>query len=588
MGPHPNVILASSKQAMLLWFSVTLIITGICPLFVFGDCDLSEIPNGRASLRMRGRAIQFVCDDDFILFGESYINCVNNIWADPPPRCVAPGCDVIDNITNGEVKSSQNGSVVEITCQPGTVRQGEATLTCDGKTWSAEVPECLEPYQVRSCDFESSAFCGWIQDTTDDFDWTRHSGETTTGRTGPNSDHTLGPHDPTGHYIYMEASTPRYPGDVARLMSPWFPSDVSARCFQFWYHMNGPNEMNAVGTLRISLRTGSLESTMFSMSGNQGENWNVGYFRIPTCEDPFQILLEAERKNSYASDIAVDDWQIVQCISTTPNIRDPAAQLEKHTTQGEGISTSSSPNSSLTLVGVSTTTEIIPSQSSMTADRHPLSRKPATSTTAATRPNVTGTYVNDSTSTSKSNAEVSPSSNTEKESNSLITVMSIHPPNASVSPNSLDGNLSISRASKNIYSESVTSSKKQNDPSTTPSQPKTTYFRGEPGLKTKNMASSTTFSTTVHFIHSHNSHKTHGMVFTTNAIVNLAIGLVVVCLFTGILIIMGCVCWRQHKMYNDKYQELKLFVETHYRAKYVNTSISPKCCDDCSEIKVTD
>lgn len=55
-----------------------------------------------------------------------------------------------------------------------------------------------EPYQVRSCDFESSAFCGWIQDTTDDFDWTRHSGETTTGRTGPNSDHTLGPHDPTG------------------------------------------------------------------------------------------------------------------------------------------------------------------------------------------------------------------------------------------------------------------------------------------------------------------------------------------------------------------------------------------------------
>lgn len=42
----------------------------------------------------------------------------------------------------------------------------------------------------------------------------------------------------------MEASTPRYPGDVARLMSPWFPSDVSARCFQFWYHMNGPNEMN--------------------------------------------------------------------------------------------------------------------------------------------------------------------------------------------------------------------------------------------------------------------------------------------------------------------------------------------------------
>lgn len=45
----------------------------------------------------------------------------------------------------------------------------------------------------------------------------------------------------------------------------------------------------AVGTLRISLRTEGLESTMFSMSGNQGENWNVGYFQIPTYEDPFQV-----------------------------------------------------------------------------------------------------------------------------------------------------------------------------------------------------------------------------------------------------------------------------------------------------------
>lgn len=67
-----------------------------------------------------------------------------------------------------------------------------------------------EPYQVRSCDFESSAFCGWIQDTTDDFDWTRHSGKTTTGRTGPNSDHTLGPHDPTGtalNIFYIDEKT---------------------------------------------------------------------------------------------------------------------------------------------------------------------------------------------------------------------------------------------------------------------------------------------------------------------------------------------------------------------------------------------
>lgn len=585
MDPHPNVILASSKQAMLLWFSVTFIITGICPLFVFGDCDLVDIQNGRSSLRMRGRAVHFVCDDNFILFGESYINCVNDIWAKPPPRCVAPGCALIDNITKGEVRSSQNGSVVEITCQPGTIRQGEATLTCDGQTWSAEVPECLEPYQVHSCDFESSAFCGWIQDSEDDFDWTRHSGKTTTGRTGPNSDHTLGPHDITGHYIYIEASTPRYPGDVARLMSPWFPSDVSARCFQFWYHMNGPNEMNAVGTLRILLRTGSSEITMFTMSGNQGENWKVGYFRIPTCKHPFQIIFEAERKNSYASDIAVDDWQILQCLTTTPHIRDPAAQIEKQTTQGQEIFSS---YSSSTPEGVTNTTiEITSSQSSETTDGRPFKGNSVTSATSALEYNVTGTYVNDSNYTSKKNAEVSASNNFRKENGFLITVTNLHALNASVSTESSDGNFSSSLVSENIFSEPVTSQDEQNDPSTPRSHTKATDFRDKPKLKTKKMATQTTLSTTAHFIPLDNSHA-HGMMFTINGIVNLTIGIVVACLFTGILIIMGCVCWRQHKMYNDKYQELKLFVETHYRAKYVNTSISPKCCEDCLETKVTD
>lgn len=41
------------------------------------------------------------------------------------------------------------------------------------------------------CDFESG-LCGWTQDTTDDFDWTSHSGTTDVVGTGPSNDHTLG------------------------------------------------------------------------------------------------------------------------------------------------------------------------------------------------------------------------------------------------------------------------------------------------------------------------------------------------------------------------------------------------------------
>lgn len=42
------------------------------------------------------------------------------------------------------------------------------------------------------CDFEDSKICGYMQDKSDDFDWTRDNGGTTTQGTGPNADHTYG------------------------------------------------------------------------------------------------------------------------------------------------------------------------------------------------------------------------------------------------------------------------------------------------------------------------------------------------------------------------------------------------------------
>ena len=43
-----------------------------------------------------------------------------------------------------------------------------------------------------SCDFEDSNLCGYTQDTTDQFDWTRMSGHTSSTGTGPDNDHTYG------------------------------------------------------------------------------------------------------------------------------------------------------------------------------------------------------------------------------------------------------------------------------------------------------------------------------------------------------------------------------------------------------------
>src|ERR1043166_6138698 len=64
--------------------------------------------------------------------------------------------------------------------------------------------------------FESFAICtntcgavcmlsgGWVNDTTDQTDWTTYSGATPTSNTGPDADHTLG--TTAGKYLYVEAS----------------------------------------------------------------------------------------------------------------------------------------------------------------------------------------------------------------------------------------------------------------------------------------------------------------------------------------------------------------------------------------------
>ena len=68
----------------------------------------------------------------------------------------------------------------------------------------------------------------------------------------------------TGYYAYIEASSPRRPGDNALLD---FDSDLSSgsTCISFSYQMNGRD----VGELRV-LVNGNVE---FSSKGSKGTKW---------------------------------------------------------------------------------------------------------------------------------------------------------------------------------------------------------------------------------------------------------------------------------------------------------------------------
>ncbi|KAK7473655.1 hypothetical protein BaRGS_00035133, partial [Batillaria attramentaria] len=155
-----------------------------------------------------------------------------------------------------------------------------------------------------TCDFEDPQLCGYTQDTSDKFDWTRQARGTQSSRTGPSSDHTYG--TAQGHYMYIETSAPRVRGDNAWLVSPQHAASNDDVCVTFYYHMYGAS----IGTLNVRLRantnTGNPE---WSMSGNQGNQWQVAQLNLASSKlsQPFQIVFEGIRGNNIYGDIAIDD-----------------------------------------------------------------------------------------------------------------------------------------------------------------------------------------------------------------------------------------------------------------------------------------
>lgn len=63
-------------------------------------------------------------------------------------------------------------------------------------------------FLLVTCDFELD-FCGWTQDQTDEFDWTRDAGGTGSSNTGPSYDHSTGTAE--GSFIF---NTLNYPGNL--------------------------------------------------------------------------------------------------------------------------------------------------------------------------------------------------------------------------------------------------------------------------------------------------------------------------------------------------------------------------------------
>jgi len=71
----------------------------------------------------------------------------------------------------------------------------------------------------------------------------------------------------SGHYVYIEASSPRRPGDNARLLSPIYNPSNQPSCLKFWYNMHG----RTMGTLNVYTVVGGVSSKVWNRTGNRSE-----------------------------------------------------------------------------------------------------------------------------------------------------------------------------------------------------------------------------------------------------------------------------------------------------------------------------
>ena len=150
---------------------------------------------------------------------------------------------------------------------------------------------------------------GWTQADGDDGDWVNDASGTPSSGTGPSAG------ADGSFYMFLEASTNGSTGQIganatAILESPCFDlSGESEATFSFQNHMYG----TSVGslTLEISTNAGSSWSSLWSLSGDQGDQWNAVSVSLNSyVGQTISLRFVGTTGTSWSSDIAIDDIEL--------------------------------------------------------------------------------------------------------------------------------------------------------------------------------------------------------------------------------------------------------------------------------------
>ncbi len=153
----------------------------------------------------------------------------------------------------------------------------------------------------------------WINASGDDIDWDILTGNTASGLTGPDEDHTGG-----GNYLYTESSSCFE--STGYVISPVFNlSSLTNPELSFWYHMYGAE----TGTLSLQISTNggnSWSSDLWSMTGDQGNQWAEAVVSLAAYnnETNVQFRITGLTGPNWHSDMAIDDFSVSGGGSGTP------------------------------------------------------------------------------------------------------------------------------------------------------------------------------------------------------------------------------------------------------------------------------
>ena len=305
---------ASTRMRVTLSYNANV---GPCDSFTYGEVeDYTIIIEGSGPdttppvLTLNGSStIDLTLGGTYTELGAT---ATDNVDGDISANIVVGG-DTVDVNTLGSyivtynVSDAAGNAATEIT---RTVNVNEPSNGCSGGISTF-------PYNEG---FEGSTG-GWTQNSGDDLDWTVLSGSTPSSNTGPTSA------IQGTSYIYVEASGngTGYPDKRAIITSPCFDlNGVASASFDFQYHMFGAADMGTID-LEITNDEGATWTSIWSQSGNQGDQWNAQSVSLDAyVGSGVQLRFNRFVGSTWQADIAIDD---IALTSSGPDVTPPVITL---------------------------------------------------------------------------------------------------------------------------------------------------------------------------------------------------------------------------------------------------------------------